>query len=346
LSEQTALAAPNTGLGRPRGECYNGLPAGAIIMRFVITGASGFLGRPLCALLVEQGHSVTALSRNAERASLVLGSRVSCLTWGGTPPSGSQWERAVAEADVVVHLAGEPVAAKAWTPEVKAELKRSRVETTRSLVDVMRASACKPEAFICASGINYYGDGGEETLTEASPFGSTFLAQLSMAWEHEAQKAEEFGVRVVRHRIGVVLERGGPLDKILRPLPVPISPWALGLGGPIGNGRQWFPWIHLEDAVRMFVWSSADTRVTGPVNTVSPNLIRNLDFTRALARTMHRPAFFPIPGFVLKAIVGDFADELISSQKAVPTAAQKLGFEYRYPGIDEALRSILEKPRR
>jgi uncharacterized protein (TIGR01777 family) len=312
-------------------------------MQIVVTGATGFLGRSLCAELDARGHAITALSRDSRRAKSVLGPSITCLSWNGNAGSGEPWERAVADADTVIHLAGAPVAGKAWTEPIKVELKRSRVETTRALVDVMRISRKPPAAFVCASGINYYGDGGEQTLTEESPPGHTFLAELSVAWESEARKAEEFGVRVVRHRAGIVLEHGGPLDKILFPLPIRVSPWRLGLGGPIGNGRQWFPWIHLQDIVSMFAWSATDSRVTGAVNTVAPQLIRNLEFTRALGRVMHRPAVLPIPGFVLKFMVGDFADELLTGQRAVPVVAQNLGFVFKYPQIDEALRAILLK---
>jgi uncharacterized protein (TIGR01777 family) len=312
-------------------------------MKIVITGATGFIGRPLCARLASDGHAVTALSRSADRARSALGPSVQCVAWGGEASAGAGWMGAVSEADVVIHLAGQPVAEKAWTPEIKEALRRSRIDTTRSLVDAMVRSERRPEAFICASGINYYGDRGEEELTEASPPGRTFLAELCVDWEQEAAKAEPLGVRVVRHRAGIVLERGGALEKVLFPLPAPVSPWYLGLGGPIGSGRQWFPWIHLDDAVEMFVWSAVDKRVSGAVNMVAPGMIRNIEFTKSLGRALHRPAVLPIPPFVLKAIVGGFADELITSQRARPAAAEALGYEYRFPAIDDALKAIFPR---
>ncbi len=312
-------------------------------MKIVVTGATGFLGRPLCAEFLKLGHTVTALSRNAEHARALLGPPVQCLTWDGAAAGDSAWWEAVQMADAVVHLAGKSVAEKAWTPEIKAALRSSRIETTRRLVDSMRESERLPQALVSASGINYYGERGEELLTEASSPGTTFLSELCVEWEAEAWKARELGVRVVCLRVGVVMEHGGPLDKILFPLPVPISPWALGLGGAIGNGRQWMPWIHRDDAVGMFVWAATNPQVAGPVNTVSPGLIRNSEFSRALGAALHRPAIFPIPGFAIKALVGEFADELVTSQRAEPKAAEQLGYTFKYPGIEEALRVILAK---
>lgn len=310
-------------------------------MNVVVTGATGFIGRPLCTELTGRGHVVTAFTRNPERAQSLLGQSIQCIAWTGGSDEEAPWRSAIGAADAVIHLAGQSVGEKAWTPEVKEELRRSRIEPTRSLVDAMAASESRPHTLVCASGINYYGDGGEKVLTEESPPGDTFLARLCIDWEAEAIKAEALGIRVVRQRAGIVLGHGGPLHKMLFPLPMPVSPWYLGVGGPIGNGRQWFPWIHLDDAVGMFAWSATEPRVTGAVNTVAPELIRNVEFSRALGRAIHRPAVFPIPGFVLKSIVGSFADELMTSQRAEPAVARALGYPYKYPGIDAALLAIL-----
>jgi len=315
-------------------------------MDIVITGATGFLGRPLCAELCTQGHSITALSRDAVRAQATLGPSVRCLAWAGQGDANPPWREAVAAAEVVIHLAGQSVAEKAWTPEIKAELRRSRIETTRNLVDAIGAAEHRPSTLICASGINYYGDRGDELLTEESPPGETFLSQLCVDWEAEAMKAEALGLRVAVLRCGVVLEHGGPLDKMLYPLPLPVSPWALGLGGPLGSGRQWFPWIHLKDTVGMFTWAASEARVRGPVNTVAPGLIRNTEFAQAMGRVLHRPAILPIPGFALRSIIGGFADELLTSQRAEPAVAKALGYSYQFPDIEAALTAILSRPKR
>jgi len=310
-------------------------------VKIVVTGATGFIGRPLCKQLVSSGHEITALSRDVARAALVLGPGVSCLPWSGPQAIEAEWRAAVCSADAVIHLAGESIADHAWTPAVKQALRASRIDTTRLLVETMREAERRPAALICASGINYYGDRGDEQLTESSPPGNTFLAELCVAWEAEAARAEELGVRVVRHRLGIVLERGGPLDKMLYPLPLPISPWAIGLGGPIGSGRQWMPWIHLEDAVALYAWSIENDGVRGPINSVAPGLIRNSEFTKALGRALKRPAVLPVPGFALRAMIGGFADELLTSQRAEPAMAEERGFVYRYPAIHEALAAIL-----
>src|SRR5581483_8396570 len=232
------------------------------VMKIVVTGATGFIGRPLCMAFLEADHAVTVLSRDANKARGKLGIKVRSLTWGAD--ASEEWKQAVAEADVVVHLAGEGVGARRWTPEFKETLRASRVETTRALVEAMRGSKNQPGALISASAVGYYGDRGDETLTEESPPGSDFLAELGTAWEAEAQKAEAFGARVARMRLGIVLGGGGALERMLYPFPaLPFSPWKLGLGGPLGSGRQWMSWVHLADAVGMFFWAATNARVQG-----------------------------------------------------------------------------------
>ncbi|HZP84176.1 MAG TPA: TIGR01777 family oxidoreductase [Chthonomonadaceae bacterium] len=311
-------------------------------MKIVVTGATGFIGRPLCMAFLEADHAVTVLSRDANKARGKLGIKVRSLTWGAD--ASEEWKQAVAEADVVVHLAGEGVGARRWTPEFKETLRASRVETTRALVEAMRGSKNQPGALISASAVGYYGDRGDETLTEESPPGSDFLAELGTAWEAEAQKAEAFGARVARMRLGIVLGGGGALERMLYPFPaLPFSPWKLGLGGPLGSGRQWMSWVHLADAVGMFFWAATNARVQGAVNVTAPNPVTNAEFSRALGRALHRPAWLPLPGFALKAIVGEFAETLLGGQKALPTVAQKLGYAFQFSDIDTALRSVLQK---
>jgi uncharacterized protein (TIGR01777 family) len=308
-------------------------------MRVVVTGATGFIGKPLCAALTGGGHSVTVLSRSAEHARATFGPQVESLAWG--EGASGEWRRAVGEAGVVIHLAGEPIAGGRWTPEVKEKFRSSRVETTRRLVDAIREGGRKPDALVSASAVGYYGDRKDETITEDSPPGSDFLAGVCAQWEAEARRAEEAGVRVARMRIGIALGEGGALEKMLYPLPFPISPWKLGLGGPLGSGRQWIPWIHLDDVVGLCLLAATNPQVTGAVNVTAPHPVTNAEFARAIGRALGRPAVLPVPGFALRVILGEFAAYLLGGQRALPTVAQRSGYAFRYAEIDTALHSLL-----
>jgi uncharacterized protein len=321
-------------------------------MQVVVTGATGFIGRPLCAELVGRGHSVTALSRDAERARATLGPQVRSLSWGmreerreksedRSQKSDVEWEQAVAEADAVLNLAGEPVAARRWTPAIKESVRSSRVEATRSLVEAIEKASRKPSVLVSTSAVGYYGDRGDAEITEESGPGQDFLSETSIQWEAAAERATEFGVRVCRMRLGIVLGRGSALQKMLYPLPIPISPWKLGLGGPLGNGRQWMPWVHLDDVIGLFLWAMTTPDVRGAVNATAPNPVTNAEFSRALGRALHRPAFLPVPSFVPKLLFGEFADSVLTGQRALPTVAQRLGYRFQFPDINSALRSLI-----
>jgi|SRR5579884_49495 len=310
-------------------------------MKVVVTGATGFIGRPVCKTLMQAGHTVTALTRDPERARTTLGPQASCLAWGEN--AAPEWKQAVAEADAVVHLAGEPIGAQKWTPAFKQKILDSRVETTRVLVAAICAGQSKPDALISASGINVYGDRKDETVTEETGPGDDFLAQVCRQWEAEAQKAAACGVRVARLRTSVVLGQGGALERMLYPLPLPVSLWKLGLAGKLGSGRQWLPWIHIDDAVGLYVWAATHAEVSGPVNVTAPNPVTNAQFTAALARALHRPAFLPVPAVALRALVGEFAETLLIGQKALPTVALRLGYAFRYPDLDAALHALLSR---
>jgi uncharacterized protein (TIGR01777 family) len=309
-------------------------------MKVVVTGATGFIGRALCPALLAAGHSITALSRDETRARQLLGPRVACLSWGG---SHTAWKSAVAEADALIHLAGESVAGKRWTPEFKAKLRDSRVEPTRALVAAMRPAESSPQTLLSASAVGYYGDRGEETLTEASRPGDDFLAQTCVAWEAEALRAEEKGARVVLLRTGIALGEGGALEKLIHPLPIPISPWNLGLGGPLGSGRQWFPWIHLDDVVGLYLWALTEPEVRGALNTTAPNPVTMAALARAIGRVLRRPALVPVPAFALRLLLGEFAESLLASQRVVPAVAERLGYAFRYTAVETALRALLAK---
>ena len=297
-------------------------------MNVTISGASGFIGRRLLKVLGGAGHSLHVLSRHAG-TNLPNGVRLS--VWdpmNGTPPRES-----VENADVVIHLTGEPVAHR-WNAEIKRRIRDSRVAGTRHLVEALAALPRRPAALISASGVGYYGSRGDETLEESSPAGKDFLAEVCVAWEREAQAAETLGMRVAVIRIGMVLDsRGGALQRML-------PAFRLGMGGRLGSGRQWVSWIHLNDLVDLFRYV-VETPVQGPLNGVAPEPVRNLEFTRQLAMALKRPAIFPVPEFGLRLLFGELAQVLLASQRAMPRAAEAAGFRFRFPQLGPALADLL-----
>jgi uncharacterized protein (TIGR01777 family) len=229
---------------------------------------------------------------------------------------------------------GESVGEGRWNPRKKAAIRDSRVDSTRQLVDVMSGLNRKPSVFVCASAIGIYGSRGEETLDEGAAPGDDFLAKVGVEWEREAARASEFGVRTVSVRTGLVLGDGGALGKML-----PI--FKLGLGGPLGNGKQWMSWIHIDDLVGLFMHAVNTESLRGPMNGVAPNPVRNTEFTKALGRALHRPAFFPAPAFGLRLGIGEFADVLLASQRVKPGVALRTGYEFKFPEINGALADVV-----
>jgi uncharacterized protein (TIGR01777 family) len=295
-------------------------------VRIAVTGATGFIGRALCRELGERGHNIVAMTRDTERARRLLPD-VGVVAWDGSP-------EVLPEVDAVVHLAGERVAGR-WSTAKKAGLRESRIGRTRQLVEAMARAPRRADVLVSASAVGYYGDRGEATLTERSGPGQDFLSQLCEEWETEAQRAEMLGIRVVRLRFGVVLGRtGGALAGML-PL------FRLGAGGPIGSGQQWFPWVHLADAVGLIRLALGSAEASGPINVVAPGLVRNGEFTRALGRAVHRPAVLPAPAFPLRLALGQFAETLLGSQRVLPERAEALSYAFTYPEITSALRSII-----
>jgi uncharacterized protein (TIGR01777 family) len=298
-------------------------------VNITVTGASGFIGRRLLKNLQAAGHQLHVLSRHAG-TNLPPGTPLSA--WD--PTRGKPPEDALRTADVIVHLAGEPVAQR-WTPTVKERIRDSRVAGTRNLVQGLAALAKKPQALICASAIGYYGSRGDELLRESSAPGTGFLPDVCVAWEREALAAEALGIRVARLRIGIVLEaHGGALKQML-------PPFRMGAGGRLGDGRQWMSWIHLADLVALFQFA-VENPVSGAFNGVAPNPVSNNDFTRELGKALHRPAIFPVPGFGLKVMFGEMAEVLLASQRVLPAAAQSQAFQFRFPELGGALADILK----
>jgi uncharacterized protein len=303
-------------------------------MKVVVTGATGLIGSRLVPELRRRGDEVVVLSRSPERAGRELG--VEAHVW--RPEDEPAPAAALAGADAVVHLAGENIAQR-WSDEVKRRLMESRRTGTRNLVAGLRAADPRPSVLISSSAVGFYGAHGDEELDETAPRGEGFLAEVVEAWEREAEQAHELGMRVVCLRQGVVLDRGG--GALAKMLPF----FNLGVGGPVAGGRQWMPWIHADDVVGMMVTALEDARWEGTINAVAPAPARNGDFSKALGRAMTRPAVLPVPAFALQLLYGDMAEIVTEGQRVVPRRARELGYDYRHPDLDEALRSALGRER-
>lgn len=301
-------------------------------MKIVLIGATGFIGMPLCWALARAGHELVVLARDPERAAAQLPKGTEVPAWRSD--GDGEWTEALAQTDAVVNLAGESIGGRRWSPEVKQRLRSSRIDTTRTIVEALRKVERPEIALLNASAVGYYGDTGDRVVTEESGPGDGFLAQLCTDWEAEACRAEEFGHRVVRLRTGVVLGEGGALEKM-------VLPFRLFVGGPLGSGRQWMPWILLIDAVGMIVWALENAAVTGPLNVCAPTPVTMRELAHTLGRVLHRPSFFPVPAFALRLMVGEFAEYLLAGQRALPQTAQKLGYRWQYPDLEEALRAVL-----
>lgn len=296
-------------------------------MRILISGASGLIGTALRPALVADGHSTAALVRRPPEGDQVQ--------WGPAAPLDP---RALENFDAIVHLAGKDIAAR-WTEKLKREVRESRVQGTHTLATAAAAAfrqTGKPRIFASTSAIGYYGDRGDEELTEVSPRGSGFLAEVCQEWEDAAAPAAAAGIRVVHPRIGVVLAKHGGALRAMLPA------FRLGLGGLVGNGRQYMSWVTLDDVVSAFRFALQHDRLAGPVNVVAPQAVRNRDFVRALGAALHRPAVFPLPAFVVKALFGEMGEALLlASARVKPTALEASGYKFRHADLAEALRSTL-----
>ena len=310
-------------------------------MRVVVTGATGMIGRSLVSALLARGEEVVALSRDAGRGRRALDDRVEVHAWAN-PVAGPPPSEAFAGADAVVHLIGEPVAQR-WTDEAKEAIRDSRVASTRLLVQglLALASDARPSVLVSQSATGYYGPRGSEPVDEGAPAGDDFLAGVVMAWEREALAAassSDGGVRVVVTRTGVVLSpEGGALARML-----PF--FRLGIGGPVAGGRQYVPWVHLDDVVGAMAFCLGNHDATGPVNLTAPAPATNAELSRALGRVLKRPAFLPVPAPALKALYGEMAQIVVTGQRAVPARLEELGYHFRYPELEPALRDVLDRP--
>src|SRR5690348_3272894 len=294
-------------------------------MKILISGASGLVGKPLARRLQEDGHTVARLVRPG-------GGRPSSADVFWDPMAAAVDAPAMEGFDAVVHLSGASIAEARWTPERKSVLRSSRIASTRVLVDTLSGLKQKPRVFLCASATGYYGNRGDELLTESSEGGTDFLALLARDWEAEARRAELAGIRTARLRFGVILSaEGGALPRML-------TPFRYGIGGRLGSGSQWMSWIALEDVVEIVRSAIPNDAFSGPFNVVAPHPVRNSEFTRIVAAALHRPAIFSAPAFALRIALGEMAGPLLlSSQRAIPERLIASGYKFRFAHLDAAL---------
>lgn len=324
-------------------------------MKVVIAGGTGFLGRPLSQALAADGYDVVVLtrpstlrepqSRPEQRRTATGSGRAAAngtarlIEWAPNGQSGP-WASSIDGADAVVNLAGESIAAKRWSAAQKQRILDSRVQATRSLASAIQACSRPPSVFVSGSAVGYYGPLGDDIATEDTPPGSDFLARVCVAWEEEARRAATARTRVTCIRTGLVLARDGGA------LPPMLPPFMFGAGGPVGSGRQYWPWIHRQDWVDLVRWALRSADSGGAINVTAPNPVTNAEFARALGRAMHRPAFMPAPAFALRLLLGEMADGLVlSGQRAVPRRAERGGFAFTYRTVDDALAAIFDRSR-
>ena len=291
-------------------------------MHIGLTGASGFLGQKILDIALRRGHEIIAFSRHPDRA--IPGCTMRPFSLDTTPD--------ISGCEALIHLAAESPMGL-WTPAKKKRIARSRIVGTRRVVEAIATAEVKPEVLVCGSAIGIYGDRGEEELTERQTMGKGFLAETVQAWETEAYRTSD--TRVVCLRTALVLgQKGGAL-------PVMALPFRFGLGAKLGDGQQWMSWIHLEDVARLALFAVENMDIRGPLNAAAPWPVRNADFTRLLARQLHRPAFLRVPAFFLRAVLGDFAEEILDSKRVLPSVACEHGFGFQFPEVEAALKDLL-----
>jgi uncharacterized protein (TIGR01777 family) len=304
-------------------------------MNVTLTGATGLIGTKLVRALRDHGDTVTVLSRSPEKAQAALG--VAAIAWD--PLAGPAPVEALRGRDAVIHLAGEPVAQR-WSDEVKRRICESREVGTRNLVAGLAAAGdsvpTRPKALVSSSAVGYYGKHGDERIAESTAAGDDFLAGVCVAWEREADAAAALGIRVVKIRTGVVLDKNGGALKTRLP------PFKLGAGGPVAGGRQYLPWIHVDDLVRLYLQAATDASWNGAYNGAAPEPVTNKAFSKALGRALHRPAVAPVPAFAIRLLYGDMAEIVTEGQRAVPEHALADGFTYKHSDLDEALADALK----
>ncbi len=303
--------------------------------RIVVTGATGLIGKKLVNVLIDRGDELIIFSRDAEKAKSIFPKSKQCVEWDYHKPD--LWKSKLENADAVIHLAGINLFSKRWNDDFKKEVLESREVSTKILVDSIKSCSNKPEVFISASGIGYYGDCGETILDEKSIKGNDFLADVCEVWESEAAKVEEAGVRSVRIRTGLVLStEDGALKQML---PV----FKFFIGGPLGNGKQWASWLHIDDIVEIYLHAIDNANLSGAVNAASPNPVRMKELAKTLGKVLNRPSLFPAPKFLLKLVVGEAAEVVTASQRIDVKKLLNSGYQFKFTESSNALENLLKK---
>lgn len=298
--------------------------------KVVIAGATGLIGELLAKKLHELGYGLYILTRNIKKSQKMFSYAIGHFDW----QTGNEWLAAIDSSDVVINLAGASIAGKRWNDSYKKEIYDSRILGTRKIVDALNQSSDKERVLISASAVGYYGDRGDDILDEYAPAANDFLAKVCVDWESEAQKATK--ARVVIPRIGVVLsEKGGALKEML-------TPFKMNVGGPLGGGKQWWAWIHIDDLINMIAWVIENKEVEGPINAVAPKPVTNKYFSKALGKVLNKPSFMPIPKFALSIVLGESASFVLSSLRVIPRKALEYGFTFKFEEPETAIADLLK----
>lgn len=301
-------------------------------MKIILAGATGFIGKPLVSRLSAAGHHLVILTRDPARSRWHVSPKLQVLQWDSK--TAGKWASAVDGADAVINLAGEPIAEKRWSPEQKQKLLRSRVDATRAIVQAFQSAKTKPKVLINGSAVGFYGPVENDEVPEETPKGTGFLADVCEAWEKETEPLKNTGVRIVLLRTGIVLEKGGGALAKME------FPFKIFAGGPLGSGTQGFPWIHLDDEIGLIEFALTHESVEGPLNAAAPESLTNAQFSKALGHALHRPSWAPVPAFVLKLMLGEMSEMLLTGQRAVPRKALQAGYRFKYSSATQALQAI------
>jgi uncharacterized protein (TIGR01777 family) len=300
--------------------------------RIVITGATGLVGSDICRKLYKKGDNITVFTRNVNKGKSILPFLNNFVEWDYNKPE--KWRRELEGKDVIIHLAGANLFDKRWNNDYKRKIMNSRIDSTKNLINSISLLKSKPKLFISSSAVGYYGNKGNEELTEESEPGTDFLALVCKEWEAESKEVEKFGIRRVNIRMGIVLStKEGALKKML-------LPFRLFAGGTLGNGDQWFPWIHIDDIVRIYLFA-IENEISGAINGASPNPVRMKEFANTLGKVLNRPSFFSVPEFLLKIFVGEGAESILSSLRVIPQKLIKSSYKFKYENLETALTSLL-----